>query len=194
MIATRTSSRALGYAVAAASAVWVLGAAPTARADCAAPPPLEEAIASARVAFVGTVTGLGNDARTATFRVAEVWKGSVGETVVVRGGPPGNPTSVDRFFEPGIEYLVVPYGASGDVLEDNSCSSTLPYTSELDRFRPAAASTPIGGPKPAAGAELPDVSNSGWSWFTILLAAAALAAGGGAAWFVAKLRHTTGAP
>lgn len=202
----RNSSRAIVCMVFAAAGIWALGTAPVARADCSAPPPLKKALASAQIAFVGTVTGLEHDGRTATFRVEEVWKGGVvGETLVVNGGPAlaelekaereGNmvATSVDRTYEAGVRYLVVPYDASGAVLKDNACSSTQPYTSELDRFRPAGASAPTFGPKLAPAAGLPRESSSGWSWAMIVLVAAALVAVGGAAWLVAKSRRATSA-
>jgi hypothetical protein len=194
MGAMRNSSRTIGCVVVVAAAIWALWTAPVASADCSAPPPLKEALAAAQIAFVGTVTGLKNDGRTATFRIEEVWKGSVlGETVIVNGGPPGVGTSVDRTYEIGVRYLVVPLRASGDVFQDNSCSSTQPFTSKLDRFRPTSASPPIFGPKPAPAAGLPDESNGGWSWSVIVLIAAALAAVGTAAWLVAKSRRTTSA-
>jgi hypothetical protein len=149
------------------------------------------------VAFVGAVTGLRNDGRTATFRVEEVWRGSVNETVVVRGGPPGNAmTSVDRFYEAGVRYLVVPYSATGDILRDNACSSTQVYTSKLDRFRPAGSSAPLPTAEPPSTSPAPAdrPADGGGRLPAIALIIGAVAAAGSAVWFGAKWHRTRSAP
>jgi len=203
MITMRISRRFPGYAALVASVVWALGTPPVASASCAEPPPLERALAAADVVFVGTVTALANDGRTATFRVEEVWKGTVGELVVVNGGPSlaelekaaregyGVATSVDRTYERGGRYLVVPFGASGDVLTDNACSSTQPYTDSLDRFRPAAAADPIPGREPASAPGRPGEASDGGGWSAIIVVVTALVAAGAVASLVARARRTT---
>lgn len=125
-----------------------------AAASCITLPALDEALAAAPVAFVGTVAETKHDGRTATFEVEEVWKGSVGARVVVNGGPEvdameaaeanggGVVTSVDRAYEAGVRYLVIPFGARGKVLTDNACSSTQPYTAALASHAPPGATPP----------------------------------------------------
>ncbi len=128
--------------------------APAAGASCAPPIPLEEAMEQAPVVFVGTVTKVEHDGRLATFTVGEVWKGDVEARVLVSGGPTPSDldglgfgesvvTSVDRNFEEGATYLVVPFGTEKGVYMDNSCSATQVYDSNLDEFRPANAYTPV---------------------------------------------------
>ncbi|MGH2995082.1 MAG: hypothetical protein ACRDM9_02065 [Gaiellaceae bacterium] len=185
-----------------AFALWALGAPPVARADCAQLGPLEQTLAAAEVVFVGTVTGLENDSRTATFRVEEVWKGRLGETVVVNGGASFQEleraesqgyrlfTSVDRTFEIGARYLVVPFGTAGKVLADNACSGTQPYRSELDSFRPSAASAPTSRPERPA-ASIPSEPTGGAGWSVVGLAVGSVAVAGAAAWLLVRSRRTT---
>jgi hypothetical protein len=131
------------------AALSALALAPSASASCAALPPLEKSLTAAEVVFVGTVTRLEHDARVATFRVEEVWKGAVGSTVVVNGSDVsvkgledaerrglGIESSEGRTYELGIGYLVVPHGVSGELLLDNGCSATQLYASELEAFGP----------------------------------------------------------
>lgn len=137
-----------------AATVASLALSQPAAASCLRPPPLDKALAAAPVAFVGTVVETKHDGRTATFEVEEVWKGSVGARVVVNGGPAIDAmgtaeangetavTSVDRAYETGVRYLVIPFGARGKVLTDNACSSTQPYTAELASHAPPGATPP----------------------------------------------------
>ena len=114
-----------------------IGVAPVA-ADCAALPPIDEAVLLGEVVFVGTVLRLDNQARWATVRVEERWQGArdLGNTVEVRGGPePGTATSVDRVFGLGRYLFVVTRGP--DYLSDNACSATTAWTGDLARLRPA---------------------------------------------------------
>ncbi len=125
-----------------------------AAASCMLPPPLDKALANAPVAFVGTVLETKHDGRIATFEVENVWKGSVGRRVVVNGGPAITEmeaaeangqvvaTTVDRAYETGVRYLVIPFEARGKVLRDNACSSTLPYTAKLAGHAPPGATPP----------------------------------------------------
>lgn len=140
----------------ALSAVFsALALAPPARADCAALPPLEKSVAAAHVVFVGTVTRLEYDARVATFRVEEVWKGTVKPMVVVNGSSVslgaleeaardgfGISSSVERAYQLGVRYLVVSHGTSGELLLDNSCSATRVYTSKLNAFGTSREASP----------------------------------------------------
>jgi hypothetical protein len=155
-------------------ALAALGSVPVAKASCAQAPPLRQSVAEADIVFVGTVVGLDHDGRTATFRVEAVWKGALGETVVVHGGPgiaaieeasrkgQGVATSVDRTFSAGTRYLVLPFGSSGDVLQDNICSNTQPYTDDLARLRPTGAHPPLAGDAPVGPSATGDDGRSTW--------------------------------
>lgn len=103
---------------------------------------IDEVLAEADVAFVGTVTDVRHDT-TARFDVEEVWKGDVPARVTVLGGPdePDVVTSVDRSWRPGVRYLVVPH-AGGGALRDDQCSPTREWTDDLEEFRPATAGAP----------------------------------------------------
>ncbi|MGH8944536.1 MAG: hypothetical protein ACRDVL_00100 [Acidimicrobiia bacterium] len=134
--------------------VLLVMAAPAAGASCVDPLPIDKALAEAETVFVGTVSDLEHDGRLADFMVEEVWKGEVAARVLVSGGPalseldaigPGETivTSVDRHFEVGVRYLVVPWGVDQGVYMDNSCSVTQVYDSSLDEYRPESAQPPV---------------------------------------------------
>jgi hypothetical protein len=130
-------------------------------------------LADAPTVFVGTVISLANQGRTATFDVEEVWKGKVAEEAVVIGGPIGNAfTSVDRSFEEGTRYLVVPVRGAGSSFEDNACTLTQPFTQEVATFRPEDSHPPT--------AELPTEEEAApfpsWAIVAVGLAGAVLAA------------------
>jgi hypothetical protein len=130
----------------------LLGSVAPAAASCVMPPPIEEAVQNADLAFVGTVTGLANDGRWATVAVAEVWIGpDLPPIVEVRGGPdPGTFSSVDRAFVARTTYLFLPSISEG-AIHDSSCSSTTEWTADLARLRPATARPPVGAvPEPGA--------------------------------------------
>jgi hypothetical protein len=138
-----------------AAIVGSLALSQAAAASCITLPPLDVALAAAPVAFVGTVVETKHDGRTATFEVEEVWKGSVGARVVVNGGPEIDAiTSVDRAYETGVRYLVVPAGARGNVMTDNACSSTQPYTAALASRAPSGAAPPADGGNVSASSGL----------------------------------------
>lgn len=121
----------------------------SAAASCAADPrSLDEQLAEAPVAFVGTVADVRHET-TASFRVDEVWKGDVPAQVTVFGGPdePGTATSVDRYWQAGATYLVVPQVTDGE-LHDNSCSPTREWSEDLAAGRPATAHAPQPAPEP----------------------------------------------
>jgi len=126
-----------------------------AAASCMILPPLDKALADASVVFVGTAMETKHDGRVATFEVEQVWKGSVAELVVVNGGGPSIKemeraeakggsiaTSVDRAYETGVRYLVLPWHVRGQVMRDNACSSTQPYTAKLASHAPPGATPP----------------------------------------------------
>jgi hypothetical protein len=199
----RNSSRWLGSAVLVASLAWALWTAPAASASCAPLPPLRKSLAAAEVVFVGTVAGVDYDGRLARFRVEEVWKGEVGGSVLVNGGPSledleqakreglGIATSVDRTFELGVRYLVVPHDVSQDVLADSSCSATQPYASDLDRFRPAGGEVSPGIDQ-TLDAGVPAQGTGGSSWQMIGFLAAVTAVAGALVGFVLRRRRTRG--
>lgn len=140
-------------------AVLTLGvlllSAPVAGASCAPPLAIEDAMEQAPAVFVGTVVTLDHGGRLVGFSVDEVWKGDVEARVVVSGGPtPADleglgfgesvATSVDRHYEEGVTYLVVPFGVEEGVYMDNACSVTQVYDASLDDLRPATAHPPTG--------------------------------------------------
>ncbi len=150
--------RSVALAITAGAAtVLVVGGGP-ASASCVMPPSLDDAVATADAAFVGTVTALANEGRWATVAVEEVWSGpSLPAVVEVRGGPAGGATSVDRQYEPRTRYLFVTSIAEGR-LQDSSCSSTTVWTAELASLRPATARPPAGAPPEAHAGAGPDAA------------------------------------
>lgn len=140
--------------VAALTLGVLLMTAPVAGASCAPPLAMEDALAQAPVVFVGTVVDLDHGGVLAGFSVDEVWKGEVESKVLVSGGPSPSDleglgfgeavvTSVDRYYEEGVTYLVVPFGIEDGVYMDNACSVTQAYVPVLDDFRPTTAHPPI---------------------------------------------------
>lgn len=123
----------------------LLGIAPRpAVADCAAPPPIDQAIGSAQSAFVGRVATVSNGNRWAVVAVEEVWVGpDLPEFVDVRGGAdPGVASSIDRTYRAGVTYLFVVEPLAG-VLRDSSCSSTTEWEPGLHAVRPRTVRAPI---------------------------------------------------
>ena len=129
-----------------------LFAAPSvALADCMAPPAFEEAVKTADIALVGTVTETVNGNRWATISVEEIWRGpDLPATLLLKGGPDANAaSSVDRSFEVGLRYVFFPYvadaeplpGVAAGGLADNSCTSTQAWDDSMAAFRPADART-----------------------------------------------------
>ena len=140
----------------AALPLFVQLAAPSAAlADCMPPPPIEEALKSAEIVFVGTVAATSNRSSWASVTVEEVWRGpDQPAQVLVKGGPGGNAaTSVDRSFEVGVKYLFFPYAADGG-LADNSCTSTTQWSAELAALRPADARAPVGATQGGGGLDV----------------------------------------
>ncbi len=134
------------------AATAMLGAPSLAFADCMAPPPIEEAVKTADIVLVGTVTEASNGNRWATVTVQEIWRGpDLPATLLIKGGPDANAaSSVDRSFEAGQRYILFPYfandteplpGIAAGGLADNSCTSTQPWDDSMAVFRPADART-----------------------------------------------------
>ncbi len=145
---TRVRLLGLGLLLAAAFAVPGVASADTAGAlDCAPGLPLEKAVESASLVFVGRVTDVANEGRSATVEVTEVWRGEVPTPVLVQGGfDPSIAAEDDRSFEVGVTYLFLPTGLDGlasAVVVDSLCSPTTPWTDDLARLRPAEVGTPI---------------------------------------------------
>lgn len=126
-------------------------------ADCAEPPDIKMAVATADIVFVGTVSDVTNNGRWAEVKVGAVWRGpDQPATLLIRGGPEGNAaSSVDRSFVAGVTYLFVPYlDASTKTLSDNICTSTTEWRAELDGLRPSDARPPTGSTPAEAGFDL----------------------------------------
>jgi hypothetical protein len=129
--------------------VPLLGGSEPAGASCAPPVGIAAGIAQADVVVVGTVASARSGNRVATVRVEEVWKGDVGESFEVFGGPAAENalTSVDRKYEVGRRYLLFAREPAahgnpaifGGRYEDNDCSTTQPWTDTLIQYRPATA-------------------------------------------------------
>lgn len=129
------STRILGVAL-MALAITSMSAAP-ALASCAPPPSLEEAFADADLVFIGVVTEVTNNGRTASVDVEQVWKGPEQPfNVAVHGGPDEADliTSVDRTFELGT-YIFFPVNSSPP-FEDNICTLTQPVSEAISVINP----------------------------------------------------------
>lgn len=146
----------LAIAFSLSAAFGLLAAPTTTLASCRAIPAVGEALLSADIVFVGTVTATANRDAWATVQVEEVWRGpDQPTTVVIQGGPAGNAaTSVDRAFVVGTRYLFFPYAAEGGALTDNSCTSTTEWSGELAALRPADARQPLGATPTDTGFDL----------------------------------------
>lgn len=134
--------RSIAVGLLSAAAGLVLGVGPVA-ASCAPPAPIGEALRTSDSIFVGTVAGLANEGRTATFAVGEVWRGpDLPVRTVVNGALDDvGFTSVDRTWEPGARYLVFASVVAGK-LTDNACSNTQIWTDDLAAKRPTDARPP----------------------------------------------------
>ena len=131
---------------------WV-AAIPVARASCAGPPPEPAvAIASASVAFVGSVESTSNANRVALVKVESVWRGpNLPTKVMVKGTPAeaAGATSVDRTFATGTRYLFMPIN-NAPPFEDNSCTATQVYSGAIAGVAPADARPPDPSLNPAS--------------------------------------------
>jgi hypothetical protein len=136
-------------------------------ADCQPAGPIEEELARAPVAFVGTVTEtIGSTAR---LTVREVWAGDIGPVVEIRGlggaaVPKGRalveaePIPIqldDRAWTVGATYLVVPWVEAGRLIE-SACTATTLWREELGALRPAeAVDLGVGSPGASSLGALP---------------------------------------
>jgi len=158
--------------------------------DCAPSPPLDEAVVSAHLVFVGTVTETSSDGRSATVTVTEVWRGDVPSPVIVNGWlDPASAAEDDRTFQAGLTYVFVPVNLdnlAGGLVIDSICSSTVQWTDDLARLRPANVGAPLTGPAPGAN------PFAFLGWLVMPLAMAGLIGGGAIALalFVARRRDT----
>lgn len=110
---------------------------------------MESSLRVAPIAFVGTVKATRNNDRIASFDVEEIWRGpNLADPIEVSGGPedPNAVSSVDRTWEIGTRYLVLPTADSAGELTDSACSPTSVYKPEFDALRPASAHAPQGPP------------------------------------------------
>ncbi len=158
--------------------------------DCGAPPPIEKSVFSDLV-FVGRVTEVANEGRSATVEVTEVWRGDVPTPVVVNGSPnPADPGEHDRFFDLGATYLFIPGqldSLAQGVVTDSLCSSTTLWTDDLARLRPAE----VGKPLPVATASSGPNPLAFLGGLAMPILTAGLVAGSAfvVAWFVARRRE-----
>src|ERR1700674_2352417 len=114
-------------------------------ASCAGPPSLPAQFATAQLVFVGTVAFTSDNDRVARARVASVWTGpNLAAYVDVHGSPVSGPfslSSVDRTYRAGERDLFVLF-SDRSPFQDNNCSATQIYTTELARFAPVDARPP----------------------------------------------------
>jgi hypothetical protein len=113
-------------------------------ASCAPAPSLEARLASATVAFVGTVHDTSDGGRLATVRVEEIWKGAGLPAEVRMDGTvsgTGVVTSADRTYAVGHRYLFLPANATSP-FRDIDCSGTIEYSPAVAALRPASAFAP----------------------------------------------------
>ncbi len=161
-------------------------------ASCVAQLDVADAIEQSDVAVVGTVTATRSRDRIATVKVEEVWKGDVGNTFQVAGGPAKDDTrtSVDRTYAVGTRYLLFAIepgahssqGTFGARYEDNNCSTTQTWSESLSAFRPADA-TVVKDPPPTPvstrpGAVATQESPTAW-WLLATVFASATVTGAG---------------
>ena len=121
-----------------------------ARADCQPASSVEEALAAAEIAFVGTVFATGGREPGAALLVDEVWLGELPGTIEVRGMGDAGFMEDDRQWAIGVRYLVVPYVERG-VLRDHICTATTEWRDELAVFKPEGARAPEEAPRGSGG-------------------------------------------
>jgi hypothetical protein len=163
-------ARGLGRILPSVAIATALVVAPApALADCQPAPPIEEAVRTSEVVFVGTVTALDNGGRSATVQVEEVWRGGeMPPTVTVLGGTdPGRAMEDDRVFEVGVRYVFVPFVIDGRLV-DNVCTATTAWVDDFAAVRPAGVQTPTRSAAPASG-PLSAIADLGLPILTALL-------------------------
>ncbi len=113
--------------------------------SCIAPPPIGEAVATAEIAFVGTVTAVANDGKLASVAVESIWAGpDMPGTIQLGSGRPANdPEAVwDRTYTAGTRYLFFPYVEEGKLV-DGPCSFTQEWQADFEKVRPSTAREPM---------------------------------------------------
>jgi hypothetical protein len=138
-------ARGLGRLVSVVAVIAALVAAPApAFADCQMAPPIEEAVRTADLVFVGSVTAIAHEGRSAIVRVEEVWRGGEmpAEVTVLGGTEPAQAMEDDRTFEAGVRYVFFPFVVDGQLV-DNICTATAPWVEGFAAVRPADARTPL---------------------------------------------------
>jgi hypothetical protein len=107
--------------------------------------------------FVGTVTFTSDNDRVARVKVESIWRGpELPAYVDVHGSPVSGlsaASSVDRKYSAGTRYLFVLFSAN-QPLQDNSCSATQVYTTEVAALAPGDAR------QPAPATAFDDVQNA----------------------------------
>lgn len=141
-IGTFASAAVAAVAAAALAAVAFASTPAPAAARCVEPVPIEQAVQTADVVIVGTVTAVADEGTRATVRVEEVWRGPALPAEVVVWGGPGGRTSIDRTFEAGIRYLFTNTIGEDGRLGDSLCSSTTEWDPKLEALRPPGAQVP----------------------------------------------------
>ena len=144
--------------------------APSVLLDCQPAPPIEEAVRTSELVFVGTVTSLDHGGRSATVQVAEVWRGGeMPATVTILGGTdPARAMEDDRILEAGVRYVFVPFVIDGRLV-DNICTATTAWVDDLAAIRPAGVRTPTASAAPAAPGPLSAVADLALPLLTALL-------------------------
>lgn len=124
-----------------------------AQARCASPAPIDSAMATNGVVFVGTVVDVSQD-NVATVSVESVWKGpKLAAEVLVDGGPITDPEN--RGLDEDERYLFFPSNDEPP-FEDDRCTATRVFDDELERFKPAGAVDRPLEKKPN--------DNAAWTW------------------------------
>lgn len=126
------------------------------RADCQPASSIQEALATAEIAFVGTVVAAAGGGPRAAFSVEEIWVGELGATVEVRGMGDAGLMEDDRQWTLGARYLVIPYVDRG-ALRDSICSATTEWRDELAVLRPEGARAPEESPSGSDGGVRPEL-------------------------------------
>lgn len=164
-------ARGLGRLVSVVAVIAALAAAPApALADCQMAPPTEEAVRTADLVFVGSVTAIANGGRSASVRVEEVWRGGEmpAEVTVLGGTEPAQAMEDDRTFEAGVRYVFLPFVVDGQLV-DNICTATAPWVEGFAAVRPADARTPLPSATETAAGPFAPVADLALPLLTALL-------------------------
>jgi hypothetical protein len=147
-------------------------AATPARASCASPIPVADAMSLADVVLVGTVTHAENSGRWVDVRVEERWRGaaSLPDVIRVHGGPEaGSATTIDRAFAEGRYLFFLTDGPGPEYYVDNACTATTTWTDDLAQYRPGGVV-----PAPAVAVDSPPGAQDGVDLVPVMALVAAL--------------------